>query len=119
MAETWLEYTWKLALSAAVLLTALTTIVIWTLPSAYDPYNPDLIHEDDFSEEDKKKKTDSGYGYFSKHRNTNKSLRPETSVVVLVLGDIGSPRMQYHATSIAAHGGKVRARGLSGVGSAA
>ncbi|OBT50629.1 hypothetical protein VE04_08153 [Pseudogymnoascus sp. 24MN13] len=35
-------------------------------------------------------------------------LEPEISVQVLVLGDIGrSPRMQYHAISIAKHGGRV------------
>src|ERR1700761_6964639 len=33
---------------------------------------------------------------------------PKCSVQVVVLGDIGrSPRMQYHALSIASHGGKV------------
>lgn len=33
---------------------------------------------------------------------------PKISVQVLVLGDIGrSPRMQYHAMSIAKHGGRV------------
>lgn len=33
---------------------------------------------------------------------------PKASVQILVLGDIGhSPRMQYHAMSIAKHGGQV------------
>lgn len=37
------------------------------------------------------------------------------SVQVLVLGDIGrSPRMQYHATSIAKHGGRVEIIGYKG-----
>lgn len=37
------------------------------------------------------------------------------SVQVLVLGDIGrSPRMQYHALSIAQHGGKVQLIGYLG-----
>ena len=40
---------------------------------------------------------------------------PRTSVQVLVLGDIGrSPRMQYHAISIAKHGGHVDLIGYTG-----
>lgn len=38
------------------------------------------------------------------------------SVQILVLGDIGrSPRMQYHALSIARHGGKVDLVGYNGM----
>jgi beta-1,4-mannosyltransferase len=41
---------------------------------------------------------------------------PKTSVQVLVLGDIGrSPRMQYHAISIAKKGGKVDLIGYRGL----
>ena len=40
---------------------------------------------------------------------------PKISVQVLVLGDIGrSPRMQYHAMSIAKHGGRVDVVGYQG-----
>lgn len=40
---------------------------------------------------------------------------PNVSVQVLVLGDIGrSPRMQYHAMSIAKHGGRVDVIGYQG-----
>lgn len=40
---------------------------------------------------------------------------PKISVQVLVLGDIGrSPRMQYHAMSIAKHGGRVDVVGYAG-----
>jgi beta-1,4-mannosyltransferase len=40
---------------------------------------------------------------------------PKISVQVLVLGDIGrSPRMQYHAMSIAKHGGRVDIIGYKG-----
>jgi hypothetical protein len=40
---------------------------------------------------------------------------PKVSVQVLVLGDIGrSPRMQYHAMSIAKHGGRVDVLGYAG-----
>jgi beta-1,4-mannosyltransferase len=39
----------------------------------------------------------------------------DDSVQIVVLGDIGrSPRMQYHALSIAKHGGKVRLVGYVG-----
>jgi beta-1,4-mannosyltransferase len=41
---------------------------------------------------------------------------PKISVQVLVLGDIGrSPRMQYHAMSIAKHGGRVDIIGYKGM----
>jgi hypothetical protein len=42
-------------------------------------------------------------------------IEPQISVQVLVLGDIGrSPRMQYHAMSIAKHGGRVDVIGYKG-----
>lgn len=41
---------------------------------------------------------------------------PKTSVQILVLGDIGrSPRMQYHALSIARSGGRVEIIGYHGM----
>lgn len=105
--KSWLALTWEIVLGLAILFSIAMTVFILTLPSAYTPYHPDLIDYKDFSEEDKKNR-ESGYGFFSKNIGTEKSLKAETSVTVLVLGDIGrSPRMQYHATSIAAHGGKV------------
>lgn len=107
MAKSWLILLWEVALTFGVIFSTIFTVVIATLPSTYNPYYPDLIQEEDFDEDDKKN-AESGYGYFSKTRNTEKSLKPETSVTVVVLGDIGrSPRMQYHARSIAAHGGRV------------
>jgi beta-1,4-mannosyltransferase len=43
------------------------------------------------------------------------TYEPKVSVQVLVLGDIGrSPRMQYHAMSIAKHGGRVDVVGYAG-----
>lgn len=43
-------------------------------------------------------------------------VEPKISVQVLVLGDIGrSPRMQYHAMSIAKHGGRVDLVGYQGM----
>jgi beta-1,4-mannosyltransferase len=44
------------------------------------------------------------------------TVEPKISVQVLVLGDIGrSPRMQYHAMSIAKHGGRVDVIGYNGI----
>ena len=45
----------------------------------------------------------------------NESSEPETRIQILVLGDIGrSPRMQYHALSVAKHGGQVDIIGYHG-----
>ena len=47
--------------------------------------------------------------------STGGRIEPPISVQVLVLGDIGrSPRMQYHAMSIAKHGGRVDVIGYKG-----
>lgn len=101
------DLVWESILITTVIGTIAFAIFMLNLPSQYNHYRADLIKEDNFSEEDKKK-PESGYGYFSKHRGTNKYLIAETSVTVLVLGDIGrSPRMQYHVASIAKHGGYV------------
>ena len=61
--------------------------------------------------------------YEGKHRKLglfpSSSENESTSrvdVQILVLGDIGrSPRMQYHATSIAKHGGRVQLVGYCGI----
>lgn len=105
--RSWLSILLTFILPIALTISTLVTAFILTLPSPYDPNHPDLIEEDEFTDEDKENK-ESGYDYFAKNRGTNKSLKTETSVTVLVLGDIGrSPRMQYHVASIAAHGGRV------------
>ena len=63
----------------------------------------------------------SQYRHSSPQRVVDKSIdaskfNPEVSVQVLVLGDIGrSPRMQYHAMSIAKHGGRVDVIGYQGM----
>lgn len=45
----------------------------------------------------------------------NASSDSKTRIQVLVLGDIGrSPRMQYHALSVAKHGGQVNIIGYHG-----
>lgn len=56
-----------------------------------------------------------GQGQGQKERQSEPS-RPKTTVQILVLGDIGrSPRMQYHALSIAKHGGQVDIIGYHGM----
>lgn len=48
--------------------------------------------------------------------HNGEGVEPKISVQVLVLGDIGrSPRMQYHAMSIAKHGGSVDLVGYQGI----
>lgn len=50
-----------------------------------------------------------------RHGNGDASTGPKTTAQVLVLGDIGrSPRMQYHALSIARNGGQVDIIGYCG-----
>lgn len=45
----------------------------------------------------------------------NATNEPKTTVQILVLGDIGrSPRMQYHALSVARNGGQVDIIGYHG-----
>ena len=102
------------AIFVALIISSLVTLFLFTLPTQYDPCNPDLVQED-IPGEEKKKSVDSAYGYFNKHRATNKTLKVEGSTQVVVLGDIGrSPRMQYHAISIAKHGGRVDLIGYQG-----
>merc|ERR1712225_79962 len=68
----------------AVLASTVFTLVLLMLPSRYVKHSPP-------------KETMNGV-----------ANEPKISVQVLVLGDIGrSPRMQYHAMSIAKHGGRV------------
>jgi beta-1,4-mannosyltransferase len=75
-------------LAAALLLSTAFTLFLLTLPSRYVFRNPKSLKEDS----------------------------PRTSVQVVVLGDIGrSPRMQYHALSIAKHGGSVDLIGVHGI----
>jgi beta-1,4-mannosyltransferase len=79
-----------LVLATAVVVSTVFTIILLTLPSQYKG-------EQEFqtSENDKKYKT---------------------SVQIVVLGDIGrSPRMEYHALSIAKNGGRVDIIGVLGM----
>jgi len=99
--------TFEIVLLIAVLISSLFSICLFTLPSQYDPYrDKPLKHVDEegkevaLEAEDEKKKT---------------NFRPGRTVQIVVLGDIGrSPRMQYHAISIAKHGGRVFLIGYEG-----
>ena len=82
-------------LALAVAASALVTIIFLSLPSQYrgEPAS------------------NSGLPKFGKRPGAK-----DVSVQVLVLGDIGrSPRMQYHAMSIAKHGGFVQLIGYTGM----
>lgn len=52
----------------------------------------------------------------SRYVKNSPAPKESVSVQVLVLGDIGrSPRMQYHALSVARHGGRVDIIGYHGI----
>ncbi|KAI8931375.1 hypothetical protein NX059_011709 [Plenodomus lindquistii] len=87
-------------LAVIVALSTFFTILLLTLPSQYDPYTdkpPNFINEQGKSDQ-----------VTTRHGSDPLTWKPRKTVQVVVLGDIGrSPRMQYHALSIAKHGGKV------------
>ncbi|KAJ4366551.1 mannosyltransferase [Ascochyta clinopodiicola] len=89
-----------IVLGVALLLSSLFTIILVTLPSQYDPYlDRPLKVVDEEGNEVKAKREDGSDPLDFKQGRT---------VQIVVLGDIGrSPRMQYHALSIAKHGGRV------------
>ena len=105
---------WQTTLTISVIVMTATTVFILTLPSTYTHFHPHEIKEADFTEADKKDAERSGYAYYQKHRNAEGILKVDASIQVVVLGDIGrSPRMQYHALSIANHGGYVNLIGYA------
>ena len=94
-------------LAVVVTLSTLFTALLLTLPSQYDPYKDKPLRV--VGEDGKEIKT--------KMRDGKEPMlwKQGRSVQVVVLGDIGrSPRMQYHALSIAKHGGKVFLIGYQG-----
>ena len=108
MSESWLWTVGEFLLPYAVLLSTLATLFILTLPSQCSHFNGDEVEEQSFSEADQKSNDQSGYKYFPRFKNDDGRIQPKTTVQVVVLGDIGrSPRMQYHALSIASRGGRV------------
>lgn len=97
-------------LGVALLLSSLFTIILVTLPSQYDPYldRPLKVVDEEGNEIKVKRKDGSDPLDFKQGR----------TVQIVVLGDIGrSPRMQYHALSIAKHGGRVFLIGYQGASS--
>ncbi|KAF1930374.1 glycosyltransferase family 33 protein [Didymella exigua CBS 183.55] len=87
-------------LGVALLCSTIFTIILLTLPSQYDPYMDRPIKLVDFDEE--------GNEFEVKREDGSDRFKQGRTVQILVLGDIGrSPRMQYHALSIAKHGGRV------------
>lgn len=95
-------------LGVALLLSCVFTLVLVTLPSQYDPYTdkPLKVVDEEGNEVTVQRRDGSDSVDFKQGR----------TVQIVVLGDIGrSPRMQYHALSIAKHGGRVFLIGYQGM----
>ena len=108
----WTDLIIEWLLPAAVLSSSLVTIIILTLPPPYTPSHVPCWTRDDFSDHDQEHADRSGFTHFQRHHDARGRYRPSCAVQVVVLGDVGrSPRMQYHAMSIAAHGGHVNVIG--------
>jgi beta-1,4-mannosyltransferase len=95
-------------LNVIVALSTLFTILLVTLPKQYDRREHFAIRyvDNDGTELEK----------IPKDRKQPIDKKLGERVQIVVLGDIGrSPRMQYHALSIAKHGGKVFLIGYRGI----
>lgn len=98
-----LESYWDLFLGICVVFSSAFTVFLLTLPSQYSAFQPGPAERE------------AGDRNASTYRTGERTSKVETTVQVLVLGDIGrSPRMQYHAISIAKHGGRVQVIGYAG-----
>jgi beta-1,4-mannosyltransferase len=76
-------------LGFCVLLSTFFTIFLVTLPTRYEGNNGRIASD---------------------------AKKYKTSVQIVVLGDVGrSPRMQYHALSVAKNGGRVDIVGINGI----
>lgn len=112
---TWIALACTAALYGAGVCSVITFLLICTLPSTYSDFPPRALAESTFTDDAKREREKSGYAYYAKHKDSNGRLKVDASVQIVVLGDIGrSPRMQYHALSIAKHGGKVDFIGYMG-----
>ncbi|KAL6711678.1 mannosyltransferase [Coniothyrium glycines] len=94
------DHVFSILLTLLVVLSTLLTVVLLTLPRQYDAYR------------DKPSRVVGEHGDKGKTRVEPVREPPVwkhgKTIQVVVLGDIGrSPRMQYHALSIANHGGRV------------
>jgi beta-1,4-mannosyltransferase len=97
----------SIVLGVLVALSTLFTIVLLTLPTQYDPYKDKSLKF--VGEDGKEIKVKTRDGKDAVQWKQGKSVQ------VVVLGDVGrSPRMQYHALSIAKHGGRVFLIGYQG-----
>jgi beta-1,4-mannosyltransferase len=95
-------------LSGIVVLSTLFTVLLLTLPKQYDPYEDKAVRYVDENGKEIEVKTKDG--------KTALRWKQGRTVQIVVLGDIGrSPRMQYHALSIAKHGGRVFLIGYQGL----
>jgi len=103
---------WSVLSVILIIVLSATIFFLSTLPTAYNPYRQDLIELDP---QDESKSKDVSELTEQEQLDARKRLKVETSVQVVVLGDIGrSPRMQYHALSIAKRGARVDLVGYTG-----
>lgn len=111
----WLELAWNLSIITALIAIAIAGFLLYSLPTAYSHLPSRYITEHAFDDQSKEDSVKSGYSYFSKHKDSDGRLQLDVTVQIVVLGDIGrSPRMQYHALSLASHGTKVTMIGYVG-----
>jgi beta-1,4-mannosyltransferase len=93
----------SLLLSFIVVFSTLFTVLFATFPSQYESYSDTPLEMDEVGK--------AG----DKEGSKPLKWKQGRTVQVVVLGDIGrSPRMQYHALSIAKHGGRVFLIGYQG-----
>lgn len=109
----WQAFVVGTACSFSILVFVLVVVcVVFLGPIQYNPYNTDLVKIDGR----KGQRSDSTCGRFSTGLDAVKKRNVDTSVQVVVLGDIGrSPRMQYHAISLARVGVRVDLIGFAGM----
>lgn len=98
---------WSIVLTFCLVVSTLFSVVLLTLPKEYEAYK------------DRPLKVTSKDGKKINAKSEDAQNLPVwkqgKTVQVVVLGDIGrSPRMQYHALSIAKHGGRVFLIGYQG-----
>jgi beta-1,4-mannosyltransferase len=107
------------AISILALVLSGTLLLLVIAPTQYDPYNPEMIEAVEEDESKKTRRTLEPGELYAKYRipeNVSINMTKSTSVQVVVLGDIGrSPRMQYHALSLAKHGARVDVIGFKGM----
>ncbi|KAF2821641.1 hypothetical protein CC86DRAFT_373478 [Ophiobolus disseminans] len=90
----------SLVLTGFVIVSTLFSVLLVTLPKQYNPYDDKAVKFVDEQGNELEVKTKDG--------KTPLRWKQGRTVQIVVLGDIGrSPRMQYHALSIAKHDGRV------------